>query len=47
MEAARELGVETIIIRRPYSVSVAHHDTVDETMSAIVAKLDHDTKRFA
>lgn len=47
IEAARELGVEVIVVRRPYMPGVPHQLTVAETMAAIGGRLGHEKKRVA
>lgn len=45
--AARELGIETIVIRRPHEADVPHCRTVAQTMSSIAEQLGHVKKRVA
>lgn len=45
--AARELGIETILIRRPYDVPFPHCRSVAETLAAIIAHAHHTEKRVA
>jgi precorrin-6A/cobalt-precorrin-6A reductase len=47
MVAARELGIDTIVVRRPYAPGVQHCRNVAETLAAIVEALGHDAKRVA
>lgn len=47
MIAARELGIDTMVIRRPYMPGVQHCRNVAETLAAVIEALGHDEKRVA